>query len=89
LGKNPEEYPKSDSQPHVQVALKMKAKGGTARAGDVIPYVFCLPEGEQTAKTGQADRARHRDELRKAGTEQKIGKCLYEPCEYWLIYCIR
>ncbi|KAJ3926048.1 MAG: hypothetical protein NXY57DRAFT_1115651, partial [Lentinula lateritia] len=39
LGKNPEDYPKAEGQPHVQVALKMKAKGGNARAGDVIPYV--------------------------------------------------
>ncbi|KIK69524.1 hypothetical protein GYMLUDRAFT_151355 [Collybiopsis luxurians FD-317 M1] len=67
LGKNPEDYPKAEGQPHVQVALKMKAKGGTARAGDVIPYVFCLPEGEETAKTTQSDRARHRDEVRRAG----------------------
>uniref|UniRef100_A0A0W0GE71 DNA-directed DNA polymerase n=1 Tax=Moniliophthora roreri TaxID=221103 RepID=A0A0W0GE71_MONRR len=72
LGKNPEDYPKSDSQPHVQVALKLKARGGNARAGDVIPYVFCLPEGEETAKTAQADRARHRDELRKADSDLKI-----------------
>ncbi|KAJ4493257.1 hypothetical protein C8R41DRAFT_867133 [Lentinula lateritia] len=62
LGKNPEDYPKAEGQPHVQVALKMKAKGGNARAGDVIPYVFCLANGEQPTKTGQSDRARHRDE---------------------------
>ncbi|KAF5385639.1 hypothetical protein D9757_005457 [Collybiopsis confluens] len=67
LGKNPEDYPKAEGQPHVQVALKMKAKGGSARAGDVIPYVFCLPEGEEPAKTAQSDRARHRDEVRRAG----------------------
>ncbi|KAK7051399.1 DNA-directed DNA polymerase alpha catalytic subunit pol1 [Paramarasmius palmivorus] len=72
LGKNPEDYPKSDGQPHVQVALKLKARGGNARAGDVIPYVFCLPEGEQTAKTAQSDRARHRDELRKTDSNLKI-----------------
>ncbi|THV05329.1 DNA polymerase alpha catalytic subunit [Dendrothele bispora CBS 962.96] len=77
LGKNPEEYPKSDGQPHVQVALKMKAKGGTARAGDVIPYIFCLPEGEQTAKTGQANRAHHRDELRRADSDLKIDYDYY------------
>ncbi|KAK0203170.1 hypothetical protein DFS33DRAFT_1345437 [Desarmillaria ectypa] len=72
LGKNPEEYPKIHGLPHVQVALKMKARGGSARAGDVIPYIFCLAEGEESVKTGQADRARHPDELRKAGSELKI-----------------
>lgn len=54
--------------------MKMKARGGSARAGDVIPYIFCLAEGEESAKTGQADRARHPDELRKTGSEFKIGK---------------
>ncbi|KAG6329610.1 hypothetical protein ID866_9478, partial [Astraeus odoratus] len=42
LGKNPEDYPDAKSQPHVQVALRIKAKGGSAKAGDVIPYVFCI-----------------------------------------------
>ena len=52
----------------------MKSKGGAARAGDVIPYVFCLAEGEETAKTGQADRAKHPDELRRARGSLKIGE---------------
>ena len=43
----------------------MKQKGGSARTGDVIPYVFCLSEGEESAKTAQADRAKHPDEVRK------------------------
>ncbi|KAI5895199.1 uncharacterized protein SCHCODRAFT_02572448 [Schizophyllum commune H4-8] len=69
LGKNPEDYPDAKSQPHVQVALRMKAKGSSARAGDVIPYVFCLPEGEETAgKTSQADRAKHPDDVRRSGS---------------------
>ncbi|KAG6815278.1 hypothetical protein H0H93_010352 [Arthromyces matolae] len=72
LGKAPEDYPDAKSQPHVQVALRMKAKGGTSRAGDVIPYVFCLAEGEESAKTGQADRAKHPDEVRRAGSDLKI-----------------
>ncbi|KAF8624027.1 hypothetical protein AX17_007233 [Amanita inopinata Kibby_2008] len=66
LGKNPEEYPDAKSQPHVQVALRMKAKGGTAKIGDVIPYVFCVAEGEESAKTAQADRAKHPDEVRRS-----------------------
>ncbi|KAJ7178608.1 DNA polymerase family B-domain-containing protein [Mycena crocata] len=73
LGKNPEDYPDAKSQPHVQVALRMKLRGGDARLGDVIPYVFCLSEGEETAKTAQADRAKHPEqEFKKAGSELKL-----------------
>ncbi|KAF4610852.1 hypothetical protein D9613_006632 [Agrocybe pediades] len=69
LGKNPEDYPDAKSQPHVQVALRLKQKGGSAKTGDVIPYIFCLSEGEESSKSsGQADRAKHPDELRKAGS---------------------
>jgi DNA polymerase alpha subunit A len=73
LGKNPEDYPDAKSQPHVQVALRMKTRGGSARAGDVIPYLFCLKDGEDASKSAQAERAKHPDELRKAGDELKIG----------------
>lgn len=75
LGKNPEDYPDAKSQPHVQVALRMKARGGTPRAGDVIPYVFCIGSGGETGKTGQADRAKHPDEIRKVDSDLKIGAC--------------
>ena len=51
----------------------MKAKGGTARAGDVIPYVFCLGDNGETTKTAQADRAKHPDEVRREGDKLKIG----------------
>ena len=54
----------------------MKSKGGTARAGDVIPYIFCLGSGGESSKTGQADRARHPDEVRKADKECQIGTTL-------------
>ena len=74
LGKNPEDYPDAKSQPHVQVAMRMKARGGTPRAGDVIPYIFCLDVGGDSAKTGQADRAYHPDEIKKVGSELKIGE---------------
>ncbi|EPQ31291.1 uncharacterized protein PFL1_01476 [Pseudozyma flocculosa PF-1] len=73
LGKNPEDYPDSKSQPHVQVALRLKARGGSARMGDVIPYIFCLGEdGTSSTKTAQAERAHHPDELRKKDTELRI-----------------
>ncbi|EST08774.1 Zinc finger, DNA-directed DNA polymerase, family B, alpha [Kalmanozyma brasiliensis GHG001] len=73
LGKNPEDYPDVKSQPHVQVALRMKARGGSARMGDVIPYIFCLGEdGSSSTKTAQAERAHHPDELRRKESELKI-----------------
>ncbi|KAF8507515.1 hypothetical protein BU17DRAFT_78091 [Hysterangium stoloniferum] len=72
LGKNPEDYPDGKGQPHVQVALRLKGKGHSARSGDVIPYIFCLGVDGQTAKTAQADKARHPDELRKGDSEFKI-----------------
>ncbi|KAJ3776300.1 hypothetical protein FB446DRAFT_700861 [Lentinula raphanica] len=65
LGKNPEDYPDAEGQPRVQVALKMKPKGGNTRAGYVIPYVFCVPEGEEGTKSNQSDKAQHRDEVRR------------------------
>lgn len=54
----------------------MKARGGTARAGDVIPHIFCLSENQESAKSAQADRAKHPDEVRRAGAELKIGTFL-------------
>lgn len=80
MGKSPEDYPDAKSQPHVQVALRLKAKGGSARAGDVIPYIFCLAEGEETAKTAQADRARHPDEVRRANSGLQIGTETLHAC---------
>ncbi|KAF5362489.1 hypothetical protein D9756_002711 [Leucocoprinus leucothites] len=77
LGKNPEDYPDAKSQPHVQVALRMKGRGGSARAGDVIPYVFCLKEDEESSKSAQAERAKHPDEVRKATEELKIDYDYY------------
>ena len=71
MGKNPEDYPDARSQPH---ALRNKAKGGTARAGDVIPDIFCVGEGGETAKTVQADRARSPEEIRREGDKYKIGE---------------
>ncbi|TDL23727.1 DNA polymerase alpha catalytic subunit [Rickenella mellea] len=73
LGKNPEDYPDAKSQPHVQVALRMKSKGHTPRGGDVIPYIFCLGEdGQASTKTAQADKAHHPDEIRKADSTLQI-----------------
>jgi hypothetical protein len=54
----------------------MKTKGGSARSGDVISYIFCLGDDGQTARTAQADKAHHPDDLRKAGSTLKIGEGL-------------
>jgi DNA polymerase alpha subunit A len=75
LGKNPEDYPDKKSQPHVQVALRMKAKGTAVRAHDVIPYIMCLGADGKSAKSAQADKAFHPDDLRRQGSELRIGQC--------------
>lgn len=80
LGKDPESYPDAKSQPHVQVALWLKSRGSNARSGDVIPYIFCLGENKESSKSGQAERAKHPDELRKAGSELVIGRELGNGC---------
>ncbi|QRV74151.1 DNA polymerase family B [Ceratobasidium sp. AG-Ba] len=72
LGKAPEDYPKDNTLPHVHVAKRMKERGGHARLGDVIPYIFCLGADGSSAKTGQADRAYHPEELKKADSELRI-----------------
>ncbi|TIC20656.1 hypothetical protein E3Q13_00361 [Wallemia mellicola] len=65
LGKDPEQYPDSKSQPHVQVAMRMKSKGGTAKSGDVISYVFCASPDGVASKTGKAENAYHPEDLRR------------------------
>ncbi|KAJ9107960.1 hypothetical protein QFC20_003645 [Naganishia adeliensis] len=77
LGKNPEDYPDKGTQPHVQVALRMKQKGTTVKAGDVVPYLFCLGPDGKTAKSAQADRAYHPDEFRKPDSELKLDFDFY------------
>lgn len=76
LGKNLEDYPDAKSQPHVQVALRMKARGATPQAGYVILYVFCLRPGSELGKSAQVDWAKHPDEVRKADSNLQIGKPL-------------
>lgn len=79
LGKNPQDYPDAKSQPHVQVALRMNLKGNVkTKAGDVIPYIFCLGEdGSSSSRSAQADKARHPDDLRRVDTPWKIDYDYY------------
>jgi DNA polymerase alpha subunit A len=86
LGKNPEDYPDAKSQPHVQVALRMKTRNAAVRAGDVIPYIFCSADGDGAGSSVQAERARHPDELRKAGSEAQTGEYSPRPELLWRFY---
>jgi len=60
LTKAPTEYADAKSQPHVQVALRMKAKGESTRIGDTIPYVIAQGENPIVAQ-----RAFHPDDFSK------------------------
>jgi hypothetical protein len=41
-----------------------------------MPYIFCLGSAGESSKTGQADKARHPDEVRKADKDCQIGAVL-------------
>jgi DNA polymerase alpha subunit A len=56
----------------------MKAKGVAVRAHDVIPYIMCLGDDGKSARSAQADKAWHPDDLRRQGSELKIGELLSE-----------
>ncbi|KAF9155077.1 DNA-directed DNA polymerase alpha catalytic subunit pol1 [Linnemannia schmuckeri] len=68
LTKAPEDYADAKSQPHVQVALRLKRKGISVRAGDTVPYVICVHDDAPVSKGGYADRAYHPDEVLVAGS---------------------
>lgn len=55
--------------------MRQKAKGQDAKAGDVIPYIFCLGDDGISARSAQADKAHHPDELRRPDATLKIGAC--------------
>jgi len=63
LTKAPADYPDAKHQPHVQVALRMIARGVAVQSGADIPYVICDMAGEGGAKSSYADRARHPHEF--------------------------
>ncbi|KAF9302281.1 DNA-directed DNA polymerase alpha catalytic subunit pol1 [Mortierella antarctica] len=72
LTKAPEDYADAKSQPHVQVALRMKSKGLSVRAGDTVPYIICLLGDATSSKGGYADRAYHPDEIKQPGSNLTI-----------------
>lgn len=51
----------------------MKAKGQSAKSGDVIPYIFCLPANGESARSAKAENAYSPDEVRRAGSDLKVG----------------
>ncbi|GKB44965.1 DNA polymerase alpha catalytic subunit, partial [Tanacetum coccineum] len=68
LTKPPEAYPDARSQPHVEVALRLRKLGYTSgcSAGDTVPYIICCEQGKgSSTSAGIAQRARHPDELKK------------------------
>ena len=67
MTKNPEEYADKNSQPHVQVALRMKERSQIAKVGDTVPYVIC-----QADTTSVAARAYHPDDVSKEGSTLTI-----------------
>lgn len=76
LAKAPEDYPDIKTQPHVQVALRMKGRGLSARQGDTIPYIISKRVDEENASNNSkaiSDKAFHPDEIRNDSGLQ-IGK---------------
>lgn len=70
LTKDPETYADAKGQPHVSVALRMKARGLSAHSGDTIPYVICINSEQESSAL--ADRAFHPDEV-QANPALSIG----------------
>ncbi|XP_027078338.2 DNA polymerase alpha catalytic subunit [Coffea arabica] len=67
LTKAPEAYPDAKSQPHVEVALRLRRNGYVTgcSAGDTVPYIICCEQGISSSGSGIAQRARHPDEVKK------------------------
>ncbi|XP_013168411.1 PREDICTED: DNA polymerase alpha catalytic subunit [Papilio xuthus] len=63
LTKNPNEYPDKNTQPHVQVALRLNAKNSRRfKKGDIVPYVIC----EDGTANSATQRAYHIEELKNS-----------------------
>jgi hypothetical protein len=67
----------------------MKAKGTAVRAHDVIPYIMCLGADGKSAKSAQADKAFHPDDLRRQGSELRIGEITVMVISHLLIGRLR
>ncbi|ORZ24563.1 DNA polymerase family B-domain-containing protein [Absidia repens] len=72
LTKSPEEYADAKSQPHVQVALRMREAGLSVNSGDTVPYVICSVENMPSGSRGFAERAYHPNDVKNG--EKQLGK---------------
>ncbi|KAK4226078.1 putative DNA polymerase alpha catalytic subunit [Podospora fimiseda] len=85
LGKEPGQYPNSDSMPQVQVALRDMARGKTVRKGDVISYV--ITGDSKSTSESVAKRAYTPQDVLKPDSglsidvEWYIGKQIFPPVE--------
>lgn len=61
ITKAPKDYPDAQHQPHVQVALRLMARGKAMTAGQDIPYIIVADP--EDSKSSFADRARHPEEF--------------------------
>ncbi|KAJ1549860.1 DNA polymerase alpha catalytic subunit, partial [Nowakowskiella sp. JEL0078] len=73
LTKKPEAYADAKSQPHVQVALKMRAANLNVRTGETIPYVVCVDKNPTVSmESSLALKAQPPFELQKKDTPFRI-----------------
>jgi len=63
LTKAPQDYPDGKNMAHVQVALRMQARGKSVGAGQEVQYVICEKTDAEGPKASFASRARHATEL--------------------------
>mmetsp|Transcript_74540 Transcript_74540/g.129261 ORF Transcript_74540/g.129261 Transcript_74540/m.129261 type:complete len:1481 (+) Transcript_74540:72-4514(+) len=63
LTKAPQDYPDAKNQPHVQVALRLQARGKHIRAGQEVEYIICESAATDGPKESYAARARHPQEF--------------------------
>jgi DNA polymerase alpha subunit A len=61
ITKAPKDYPDAKHQPHVQVALRLMARGKAVSAGQDIPYIIVADS--EDSKSSFAERARHPEEF--------------------------
>ncbi|KAI9846781.1 MAG: DNA-directed DNA polymerase alpha catalytic subunit pol1 [Sclerophora amabilis] len=77
LGKNPKDYPNSDSMPQVQVALRAMAQGKTVRVNDVMSFIVT---GDSKSSESAAKRAFAPQDVLKAdsGLKPDVDWYLYK-----------
>ncbi len=90
LAKDPEQYGAGHCQPHVAVALRMRARGMALRGGDTVPYIVCKSATGKPSSSSLADHAFHPEEVAKEALEvdtewylaQQVHPCVSRLCEH-------